>query len=384
MQRRFMAPLLIALALVPPLLTAWVLWIAPLDGIATNRTALAARDFTAFWAAGRLAAQRSFDILADPAAFTAYLRALFGPAMPDQIWPYPPTMLLLARPFATLSPGTGFALYIALSIAALAAALRLNGLTTTMTAAILLSPAVATSLLTGQNGCLTAALLAAGLLSIERRPMLAGFLLGALCIKPQFALLLPICLWANRRTSAALVSCVVALFLALLSLREFGSIPWVDFFGQNRSNIETYVGSSWQAAPSQTMFSSVFMAARSLGAKTPVAYTLQCAATCLCGLAAWRLWSNPAIPTHRRAAATMALTLLASPWVHTYDMPALAVAIVLVFRRERPLTMLLLGFAWCWPGLSSLTSVAPLLSVLAVAGVLTVAMVPSWPAQQPA
>ena len=373
-ERRAISILVIALGLVPSLITAWILWLAPIDALTADRTAFAARDYTAFWAAGRLAAAHTVDILADPARYTAYLRDLFGSGIPDQIWPYPPPMLLLAQLFAAMPLGPGFVVYIALTLLALAAVLRFNGISIGLVAAVVLSPAVAVSLLAGQNGVLIAALLVGGLLTIDRNPFIAGLLLGALCIKPQFGLLLPFCLLAGRRKRTALGGCASVLALAFLSLECFGHKPWVDFLVRNRSTVKEYVGASWQALPSQSMFSSVFMAARSVGAQITTAYMLQALAVCGCCFAAWRLWSDRTVSTERRCAATIALALLAAPWVHTYDMPALAVAIVLLLRNDRPSNQALLGFAWLWPGLSSLAFISPMTSMLAVFSVAIVAL----------
>lgn len=368
--------LVLALGLVPSLITAWILWLAPVDALTADRAAFAARDFTAFWAAGRIAAAHTVDILADPARYTAYLRDLFGSGIPDQIWPYPPPMLLLAQFFAVMPLGFSFIVYIVLTLLALAAVLRFNRLSVGLVAAVLLSPAVSTSLLAGQNGVLIAALLVGGLLSIDRSPFIAGLMLGALCIKPQFALLLPLCLLAGRRKHAALGGCVSALTLAFLSLECFGYKPWVDFFVRNRSTVKEYVGASWQALPSQSMFSSVFMAARSVGAHVTSAYLIQAVVVCGCAVAAWTLWSDRTVSTERRCAATVALALLAAPWVHTYDMPALAVAIVLLLRGDRPSNQAVLGFVWLWPGLSSLVLISPITSMLAVFCVAIVALMP--------
>jgi hypothetical protein len=49
----------------------------------------------------------------------------------------------------------------------------------------------------GHNAFLTAALFGGGLLMLERRPFVAGLLLGCLAYKPQFAAILPLALAAG-------------------------------------------------------------------------------------------------------------------------------------------------------------------------------------------
>ena len=50
----------------------------------------------------------------------------------------------------------------------------------------------------GQNGFLTAALLGGALHWLDRRPWLAGVLIGCLAYKPQFGVLIPVALLAGR------------------------------------------------------------------------------------------------------------------------------------------------------------------------------------------
>jgi len=360
------------LGLLPCLWTGWILWGAPIGDLTATRSALAARDYTALWAAGRVAASGTVAVLADPVSFTAYLRDIFGPGIPDQIWPYPPPILILARPLAALPLVTGFILYAALGVAALLLALRCSTLSGLQKAAVLFSPAVAVNALTGQTGALISALLLGGLLLIERRPILAGALLGALVIKPQFAILVPIGLIAGRYWKVLASSCASGIVLALSSLILFGVTPWVEFFLGQKA-VSAYVGAPWQSDPAQSLFTNVFMVARSLGANLSCAYAAQALVTAGCGYAVSRLWQAPDLPKNFRTVATLSLTLLAAPWVHTYDMPALAVAVVMLLPAEPGWRRSALAFAWLWPGLSQLYSIPPTIAVLSVGSVVWLA-----------
>ncbi len=60
-------------------------------------------------------------------------------------------------------------------------------------------PAAIWNITAGQNGFLTAALIGGTLGLLERHPALAGICLGLLTYKPQFGLLFPIVLIADRR-----------------------------------------------------------------------------------------------------------------------------------------------------------------------------------------
>ena len=230
------------------------------------------------------------------------------------------------------------------------------------------SPAVAVNALTGQTGALISALLLGGLLLIERRPILAGVLLGALIIKPQFAILVPIGLIAGRHWKTLASSCASGIMLAFSALVLFGVVPWVEFFLGQKA-VSAYVGAPWQSDPAQSLFTNVFMVARSLGANLGVAYMAQAVVTAGCGYVVSRLWQAPNLSHTVRTVATLSLTLLAAPWVHTYDLPALAVAVVMLLPAEPGWRRSALAFAWLWPGLSQLYSVPPTIAVLSVGSV---------------
>src|SRR5258706_16321345 len=67
----------------------------------------------------------------------------------------------------------------------------------------LAAPAVFVNAVRGQNGTWTAALCGGGLSLLERRPLLAGGLLGLLIYKPQLGLLIPVALLAGRHWRAS-------------------------------------------------------------------------------------------------------------------------------------------------------------------------------------
>jgi hypothetical protein len=68
---------------------------------------------------------------------------------------------------------------------------------------VMAAPAVMINLVSGQNGAFSAAILAGGLMLLDRRPVLAGLLLGLLCYKPQLAVLVQVALVASGRWRTA-------------------------------------------------------------------------------------------------------------------------------------------------------------------------------------
>jgi hypothetical protein len=302
------------------------------------------------WAAGHLVASGQSHALFDLGQFNAALQSMFGAGFPQQAWPYPPPILLLVVPLSALPLLPGFLLYTAGTIGLLWLALRSGGITRAASTAVLFSPAVIDNALTGQNGSLTAAMLYGGLFLTDRRPFLAGTILGALVIKPQFGLLVPLCLMACGNWRALFGMVVSAGLLILASGILFGLDTWVGFLVHTRPIIAAILEAPWQATPAQRIFASFLMATRSLGASIEVAYSLQIAVTLLCAAIAWWAWRTPHTASTQRVALTGLLTVAASPWVHTYDMIPLSVAIVVLIATGHRSSSILFGFAWFWPG----------------------------------
>ena len=60
------------------------------------------RDFLNFWMYGRAAATAEPGRFYDAATYNAELLAVLGPGFPGQNWSYPPSVMLLAAPFAQI------------------------------------------------------------------------------------------------------------------------------------------------------------------------------------------------------------------------------------------------------------------------------------------
>ncbi len=141
-------------------------------------------------------------------------------------WHYPPTFLFVAAALATLPLSRRRD-----RLAAGDARRLCRGAVAAFSAAAgifvaLGFPAALWNITAGQNGFLTAALIGGTLGLLERRPALAGVCLGLLTYKPQFGLLFPLVLIADRRWLTIGVAAAVAVGLAALSWLAFGSASW--------------------------------------------------------------------------------------------------------------------------------------------------------------
>ena len=184
-------------------------------------------------------------------------------------------------------------------------------------------PAVLINVGHGQNGFLTAALLGAALMQLDRRPIVAGILFGLLAYKPQFGLMIPIALMAGGRWRCFAAAAVAVALLGLATTVVFGPNVWQAFFDSTRF---TRVVALEQGDTGWYKIQSLFAWARMWGASIAVAYALQGALVVALGAALVWLWRGGA-PYALKAAALCLAALLATPYTFDYDMMALAPAI---------------------------------------------------------
>ena len=280
-------------------------------------------DFVSFWTAGRMALQGHAAAVYDPAAHQAAERLAFGNFPGWYAFFYPPVFLLLCAPLGALPYFAALALWLCASFAAMAAGLRALAprLVTPLTLAAF--PAVFATLGHGQNAFLTAALLAGAALTLDRRPVLSGALLGCLCFKPQLALLVPVALMLAGRWRALAAMAACGLALAALAAFAFGLDTWAAFLAETPMTRATLERGLVEPAK----MASVFAAVRVLGGGVLMAYVAQGAAA-LAALAALA-YARP--PSGRALIGLVAaLAGLTTPFLLDYDLTVLIVPIVVL------------------------------------------------------
>lgn len=287
-----------------------------------------ANDFVNVVAAGRLALGGTPAAAYDwPAHKQAEMGAIGHDFAGYYGWHYPPTFLFVAAALAML-PFLAAAIVSLLATLALYATALWSILGRTGIFVALGFPAVLWNVTAGQNGCLTAALIGGTLGALERRPVLAGVCLGLLTYKPQFGLLFPLALIADRRWLTIGVAAATAAGLAALSWVAFGSASWLAFI-------------HWMPITSRVVLSeghadfarlqSVFGFIRAHGGSETLAWAAQGATSLLLAVMIVLLWRSRA-PYDLKAAALAAATLAATPYVYMYDLVTLAVAVAFFIR----------------------------------------------------
>ena len=349
------------------LLAAYVLaivgWIALSSGLIDRNGKPIGTDFSNVYAAGTLTWQGKPADAYSPALQHDAEKATFdGRDVPFYGWHYPPFFFAVAFLVAAIPYAWGLALWLIASFAAYLAMLRaiLRRPETLLIAAAF--PAVFVNIGHGQNGFLTAALLGGALHLLDRRPWLAGILIGLLAYKPQFGVMIPIALLANQRWSSIAAAAATIVLLIAVSFATLGGSVW-HAFADSMNFTQTIVleqgGTGWEK------IQSAFSAARNWGADVHTAYAIQIALSLsLAASLAW-LWHSDA-SFELKASALATASLLATPYVLDYDLVVLAVAIAFFARHGlalgfRDYEISALAAAWIVPlisrGLAGVTGI---------------------------
>jgi len=341
------AALLFAIALV-------ALWMTATHGVDAFGRPVGA-DFASFHAAGTLAhAGRAVEAY-DWSALHAVERAMFGDDTPLYIWTYPPFALLPMSALAQLPYPWALALFLGASFVALRLATRrLLPASPAAFWAFIGFPALWLNAAGGQNGFLSAAIVAAGMRLLPGQPVAAGAVLALLAFKPQLVMLVPLGLALGRQWRALLGFFCSAVALCALSIEVFGLAPWIAQFEGMQASRQAILESG---ATGFHKLQSVLAAVRVLGGPSWLAWTLQGAAAAAALFALAAAWRGPASNALRTATLVTA-SLVATPFLNVYDLVLLGLPIAVLAsegmsKGALPWERLLLLAAWLLPAVST-------------------------------
>ncbi len=300
-------------------------WIVPLPHPVAS-------DFVSFYAAGELANSGTAALAYDRAAHFAAEQVAVAPGIPYNYFYYPPVFLLLCATVAWLPYLPAFLLFQAAQLVPcllLVRGILGGGVVRPIPLWMLLTfPPVFWSLGLGQNALLTAALLAGATLAIDRRPVLAGLLFGALCFKPHFGLLIPVALVAGGHWRAFVAAAASAVGLVLASWVLFGWGSWQAFLTAAAGAGSVY---AQQGALDLAGLTSPFGLTLALGGARAAAMAVQAVAVVVTAGAVGWVWRR-GLPLPVRAAVLLAAIPIAVPIVMFYDLLLSGVAVAWLVR----------------------------------------------------
>lgn len=320
-------------------------------GVFDNEGLLIGRDFVVFWTASVLSLAGEVSKVFDFSQFHAMQEELMGTTVPIYAWLYPPVGLFAILPLGLLPYLWAYTLWSAITLALYLLASLGRPWASLETAGLVLAPATFVSIVAGQNGLLSAALLVGGLRLLDKYPALAGVLFGLLCFKPHLGLLVPVALLAARLWRPFLSAAVTVAAVIGLSVAVFGLESWLAYFDASTA----FQGMVLNAQKGWLLNIVVtpFMGARLLGLGLAASISVHavfavCAAVGV--YAAFRQQTDRQI----QAAVLLAAVFLASPYGYTYDLPLVSVAALWAYGQATktgflPGERLLLALVWMLP-----------------------------------
>ena len=308
--------------------TSWT-WPFPRD----KTTLVLGRDFLNLWMYGRAVLDIDPARFYDIATYNGELARLLGPGYPGQNWPNPPTALVVMAPFGLLAYFPALIAWFAIGICAFYVTGRREVSDARVLAVVLVSPAALLCVISGQSSFLTAAALLAIFASLDKRPVIAGVLIGLLTVKPQLGVLFPFALIASGRWRVFLWAAVTTLALVAMSVALGGQDGWHNYIVKALPLQREVLGdAAGTAVPFQP---TVFMNVRGLvgnriGEAIQFAFAI---AAVIAVAAAFRYRKDSDVGLLR--ALFFACTICVSPYMGAYDLLPLTFAAVGLLAEEK-------------------------------------------------
>jgi hypothetical protein len=297
-------------------------------------------DFMAFWSAGRAALDGQVAHIHERAMLWPYQQAVAPDVRFYAPWNSPPTFLLvvsllalLPYPVAAIAFLVGTALFFGWVIRRFLPDGR-----------ALIFPATAPAILyqfgTVQAGMLIAGVSGLALYVLDKRPRLAGALVGFLAIKPHLAILWPLFLALSGRWRAFTAAAVAALAFVGLAGLVFGFDAYVRWF-ESLAESQRLITEQRITTPA---YASLYANLLGLGESNVAALGAH-AISALAGLiTASVVFRRGDLTTS--GAALCAATLLISPYLFFYDFTLLLIGAALLGAPRSPLDYAAAVFAW--------------------------------------
>ena len=297
-------------------------------------------DYIAFWAAGRGALEGHAAQLHDPTFMYPFQKTIALDARFFAPWNSPPTWLpiccvlaLLPYPVSALTFAISTFVFLLLVIRKFLPDWR-----------SLIFPATAPAVLY-QFGSIQAGMLISGITGlalhwVDKRPRLAGALVGLLAIKPHLAILWPVFLALSRRWTAFVAAAVAATAFVVFAGLVFGFDSYIRFF----ENLERSQGLISGQRITTPAYASLF--ANLLGMHVPQAIAMGAHVVSAIGAVIAAGYCFLKGDRNAGGAALCAATLLISPYMFFYDYTMLLIAGALLGVPRSLFGWIVAIFAW--------------------------------------
>ncbi len=332
-------------------------------------------DFTNVWCAGMLARQHGLDVLYSSQGFLAWKEAYFHHPFGSGDWLYPPPILPLGYILSFMPLPVAFYVWNIGTFLGIGVVLRCLRMPWAVVLLVMFSPAEYRCLCFGQFGGMLGCLAFAGLMLAERRPVMAGVMLGLVTMKPQPGVIVPIAWLAARRWRAIVAAGITCAALIVFAMLLLGPRVVSLYFTNSAAMVARTMQAPFGAAY-QTNGVSVYWMLRSLGASNPVSYACQLAGAAAAAALVYRAWRLPGANRIAQIALTLILSLFIMPYAFAADMVGYSIAVVALAWDRGWRVTLLDGVLWLWPGYIVFGTV--LTGVLLTPVALAAASVVAW------
>ena len=277
-------------------------------------------DFFALWTSSVITHLGDAAVNYDPDALHVRQVALGMHENAYNPFPYPPTLLVLLGPLGGLSLGAAFCVFMIPSFALYVwAMLAGRARDWYWGVAAVIAPATGITLISGQTGFLSGALMLGGLRLAGSQPILSGVLFGLLTYKPQLGVLIPVALIAAGLWRTIAAACATVVVGVIASSLVYGAGLWPIWF----HSITEYAG---RFDLVYDYMPTIYANAEMLHAPRALAHVLQLCVSLPAGYMVWRAFRAGVTP--QAIALLLVGTFLATPHAFNYDMPMMTAAIV--------------------------------------------------------
>jgi len=281
-------------------------------------------DFFGTWSFARFVISMPPAQIYDPSILRAFQADLgAGPDIVPRCF-YPPTFMLLLWPFGFLPLAAAYAVWVAGTLAIYLVAVGAWVRKPLLVLAAAVAPTTLVTVITGQSGFLSAALLLAGWRLTPARPLVAGVMFGLLTFKPQLGLLVPVALVAAGCWRAVASAVVTTVLLVAVGSVVFGPSMWPAWLASIQESSRLLAE---PVARLNLLMPTVTGNLLSLGVSPAASRLVQAAVAIVVAVIIWRCFRRG--PATLAVAALLVGTFLATPYAHAYDLPALTAAVLL-------------------------------------------------------
>ena len=303
--------------------------VTPVKGVLNAAGKPVGLDFVLFYGAGSLAREGRPIAAYDGRAISEAESRAATMKVSGLAWPYPPGMLLIARAAASLPYLQAARIWVSLGALCLALMVWRASRLALLVLPLALCPAATYAGMLGQVSLFAAALAGAGFLLLPRRPGLAGALLGALTLKIQLAVLIPVCLLAARQYRALFAFLLAGAALQLLGVAYAGPAVIHAFLANANNALGHVAGSTELLLRHPTVFSAVVLAGAP-GVSLPLQFLASLATIAV----VWDVWRRSDDLAARSLAWAAGLPLVV-PYFFDYDLAVFVVPLAALAGRSR-------------------------------------------------